>query len=225
MRPRKPAAATLHAPGASESRATYGALLRCEPPFTPPTIAPTYACNVAASIPANSAQCIYHPSFPAGSGGVGSADLSIVLANTLDPAIAGTNLTYTPTPTNLGPSDAQNARSGFPPPTGTNFVLATPMGVFCSGTTTVTCTWAGATAPGVTRTLTVVAFSNVEGNTTVNASTTSSTIDPNPDNNAAAIAVVVGYPFNEIPTLGQWGLLLLGLLPTDLGFTTLRRQG
>jgi len=93
------------------------------------------------------------------------------------------------------------------------------------GTTgAIVCTWAGATAPGVTRTLTVVAFSNNLGTTAVNASTTSPTTDPVPNNNATGLTVVVGFPFNGIPTLSQYGLMLLGLLIGLMGFVAVRRQ-
>ena len=89
----------------------------------------------------------------------------------------------------------------------------------------ITCTWAGATAPGVTRTLTVVAFSNVEGQTGVNASTTSNTIDPTPANNSAGLSVEIGYRIEAIPTLNSLGLLLMALMFGLIGFVAVRRQG
>jgi hypothetical protein len=88
----------------------------------------------------------------------------------------------------------------------------------------IVCTWAGATAPGVTRTLTVVAFSNVEGATGVSASTTSTTTDPVANNNSSNVVVQVGYLIEEIPTLSGYGLILLGLMFGLLGFVALRRQ-
>ncbi|MBK8068952.1 MAG: IPTL-CTERM sorting domain-containing protein [Rhodanobacteraceae bacterium] len=36
--------------------------------------------------------------------------------------------------------------------------------------------------------------------------------------------MVVGFPFNEIPTLSQYGLVLLGLLVGLMGFVAVRRQ-
>ncbi len=94
-----------------------------------------------------------------------------------------------------------------------------------SGTTgAIVCTWAGATAPGVTRTLAVVAFSNVEGQTAVNASTSSATPDPVNNNNASTLTVQVGYLIEEIPTLNGFALVLLGLMLGMLGFVAIRRQ-
>ncbi|GMU42398.1 MAG: hypothetical protein AMXMBFR25_03840 [Lysobacterales bacterium] len=160
---------------------------------------------------------------------IARADLQIGLASSHTQVLINVPVTFTATSLNAGPSDAQNLSITLTLTPDFRYSSHVATGATCTtpqigNTGAIVCTWAGATAPGVTRTLTVVAFSNVEGNTAVNASTTSSTIDPNPDNNAAAIAVVVGYPFNEIPTLSQWGLLLLGLLMAGVGFATLRRQ-
>ena len=88
----------------------------------------------------------------------------------------------------------------------------------------IVCTWAGATAPGVTRSLVVTAFSNTEGPTAVTASTTSSTTDPVANNNAGGATVQVGYLVEEIPTLSGLGLLLMGLLFGLIGFVAVRRQ-
>ena len=87
-----------------------------------------------------------------------------------------------------------------------------------------TCTWAGATAPGVTRTLSVVVYSNSEGQTAVNASTTSSTIDPTPANNSGSVSVQIGFVVNGIPTLSALGLMLMGLLVGLMGIAAMRRQ-
>ena len=87
----------------------------------------------------------------------------------------------------------------------------------------IVCTWAGATAPGVTRTLVVTAFSNTEGQTAVSASTTSSTTDPVPNNNFGNLTVQVGYLVEEIPTLNALGLILMGLMFGLIGFVAVRR--
>jgi uncharacterized repeat protein (TIGR01451 family) len=88
------------------------------------------------------------------------ADLSITKSDSADPATAGTNLTYTLTATNNGPSDAQNVSIADTTPTGTTFVSATPSAggscgsLVAGGTGLETCTWAGATTPGASRTVT-----------------------------------------------------------------------
>ncbi len=137
---------------------------------------------------------------------------------------------FTATSQNLGPSDAQNVSITLTLTPDFRYSSLVATGATCTtpqvgNTGAIVCTWAGATAPGVTRTLTVVAFSNVEGPTAVNASTTSSTTDPVPDNNANSVTVQVGYLVEEIPTLSGLGLILMGLLFGLMGFVAVRRQG
>ena len=158
------------------------------------------------------------------------ADLVIGLTSSTAQVLINVPLTFTATSQNLGPSDAQNVSITLTLTPDFRYSSHVATGATCTtpqiGTTgAIVCTWAGSTAPGVTRTLSVVAYSNNEGNTAVNASTTSATTDPVANNNAAALSVVVGFPFNEIPTLSQYGLVLLGLLMGLIGFAAVRRQG
>ena len=158
------------------------------------------------------------------------ADLVIGLTSSATQVLINVPVTFTATSQNLGPSDAQNVSITLTLTPDFRYSSHVATGATCTtpqiGTTgAIVCTWAGATAPGVTRTLSVVAYSNNEGNTAVNASTTSNTTDPVANNNAASQSVVVGFPFNEIPTLSQYGLLLLGLLVGLMGFVAIRRQG
>jgi uncharacterized repeat protein (TIGR01451 family) len=97
------------------------------------------------------------------------ADVFGAKVDTPDPVIAGTNLTYTITASNRGPSAALNFRISDPLPTGTVFVsaaasagatLITPA-VNANGTVTATWDAAGGTTIGLTdvgvvRTLTIV---------------------------------------------------------------------
>ncbi len=155
--------------------------------------------------------------------------LQIGLTPSLPAVLINTPVTFTATSLNAGPSDAQNVSLTLTLTPDFRYSSHVATGATCTtpqvgSTGTIVCTWAGATAPGVTHTLTLVAFSNVEANTAVNASTSSNTVDPVLNNNAASLAVLVGYPFNEIPTLSQWGLLLLGLVLAGAGFVAVRRQ-
>jgi hypothetical protein len=72
--------------------------------------------------------------------------------------------------------------------------------------------------------LAVVAYSNVEGGSAVNASTTSDTSDPVANNNLGGVTVQVGYLTREIPALGSLGLMLLSLLIGMAGVVAMRRQ-
>ncbi len=127
---------------------------------------------------------------------VTAANLSMALTDAPDPVNAGTNLTYTATLSQGGPSDAQNARFSVIIPVETSWVSATASaGGVCAGTTTVTCTWAGATATGVNRSATIVvsvpANTNNGASLTAEASATSDTVDPTPGNNVANAATAV----------------------------------
>jgi uncharacterized repeat protein (TIGR01451 family) len=158
------------------------------------------------------------------------ADLAVSLTSSVPQVLINVPVTFTAVSSNNGPSDAQNVSVTVTLTPDFRYSGHTATGASCTtpqigNTGAIVCTWAGATAPGATRTLTVVAYSNVEGNTAVNANTTSTTTDPVPGNNNASLSVVVGYPFNEIPTLSQYGLVLLGLLLGLLGFVAVRRQG
>ena len=161
---------------------------------------------------------------------VASANLAVTLTSSASQVLINVPVTFTAVSTNGGPSDAQNVSVTITLTPDFRYSSHTATGATCTtpqigNTGAIVCTWSGATAAGATRTLSVVAYSNNEGNTAVNASTTSATTDPVANNNAAGVAVVVGYPFNEIPTLSQFGLMLLGLLVGLMGFVAVRRQG
>jgi uncharacterized repeat protein (TIGR01451 family) len=139
------------------------------------------------------------------------SDLSITKSDSPDPVIAGNNLTYTINATNNGPSAALNMVITDPLPTGTVFISASAPGssslltpaVGANGT--VTATWAGLTAPGVTRTLTIVVrvcpdFQQIRNltdaqmcvpNLTDTATVSSDTPDLNSANNSATAETTV----------------------------------
>ena len=161
---------------------------------------------------------------------IARADLSVTLTSSVAQVLINVPVSFTAISTNGGPSDAQNVSVTVTLTPDFRYSSHTATGATCTtpqigNTGAIVCTWSGATAPGASRTLTVVAYSNNEGNTAVNASTTSATVDPVANNNAASVSVVVGFPFNEIPTLSQYGLLLLALLVGLVGFVAVRRQG
>jgi uncharacterized repeat protein (TIGR01451 family) len=124
---------------------------------------------------------------------VTSADLSVVKSDSPDPVVAGTNLAYTITINNGGPSDAQTVVLTDGVPANTTFVSATaPAGWTLvtpgvGGTGTVTATKA-TLAAGETATFSIVVkvdASAADGSTLSNTATVSSaTDDPNTANNA-----------------------------------------
>lgn len=122
------------------------------------------------------------------------SDVSITKADNPDPVVAGTDLTYLITATNNGPGDAQDVAIADIIPANTTFQSATPSaGSSCSlppvgGTGNVSCTWAGTTTSGSSRTLTLIVHVNSstpDGSTITNTATTSTTTnDPNSGNNS-----------------------------------------
>ena len=128
----------------------------------------------------------------------GSADLSVVKSASPSPVVAGTDLTYTVTVTNGGPSTADDVVVSDPLPAGTSFAS----GVDGNGTTvcalvqssTVVCDL-GTMQPGETRTLYVtvhVAPSVPAGTQLQNTATvSSSTPDPDGSDNAGSTTTPV----------------------------------
>jgi uncharacterized repeat protein (TIGR01451 family) len=130
------------------------------------------------------------------------ADLNAVKTPATGTVIAGNNVSYTVSTTNAGPSDAQTVVLTDSLPANGAFVSATASaGGTCTTPAvnatggTVTCTWAGATAPTVQRSVTIVERScagNLCNSTQANSVTASSgTTDPGPQLNTASSTLTV----------------------------------
>ncbi|HWS28195.1 MAG TPA: IPTL-CTERM sorting domain-containing protein [Xanthomonadales bacterium] len=157
------------------------------------------------------------------------ADLALTFSASVSQVLINVPVTFTAVSLNQGPSDAQGVSVTITLTPDFRYAGHTAAGATCTtpqvgNTGAIVCTWAGATVPGATRTLVVTAFSNTEGPTAVNASTTSTTIDPDTSNNFGNITVQVGYLVEEIPTLSGLGLILMGLLFGLMGFVAVRRE-
>lgn len=158
-------------------------------------------------------------------------DLAALLADlTLTKTADGTGnqVTFFLTAVNLGPADAEDVVIEDPLPAGLAFVSALPsLGGLCSTPApgseggTVTCTFPGLTAPMEQRTVTIevlVTSPTVAPNVaTVSSDTPEPDPDPNPNVATAAIDVLV------IPTLDEWGLLLLTIVLAGVGVFVIRR--
>jgi uncharacterized repeat protein (TIGR01451 family) len=163
-----------------------------------------------------------------------SADLVLAFSASPAQATPGLPITFSADATNNGPSNAQNVQVGIVLATGVQFSSVAPSaGGICTAPTlgssgTVTCTWSGATAPGVVRSVDVIAYSYLRGAAGATASASSSTGDPTPDNNAASGTVTVGSGSDNTPTLiptANTGVLaLLAMMLGVLGFAAVRRR-
>lgn len=130
-----------------------------------------------------------------------SADVQITKIDTPDPVTAGTNLTYTITVSNAGPSTASTLAMNDTVPTGTTFVsLSSPAGWSCTtpavgGTGAINCTAASLLAGGnAIFTLVVNASPSLTNGTilTNTATVSTTTTDPTPANNSATATTTVG---------------------------------
>ncbi|HEV7239113.1 MAG TPA: ExeM/NucH family extracellular endonuclease [Thermoanaerobaculia bacterium] len=130
-----------------------------------------------------------------------SADVQVTKTDAPDPVTAGTNITYTITATNPGPSDAQSVTLADTVPTGTTFVsLASPGGWSCAtpavgGTGAINCSIATFPAAGnAVFTLIVNADPSLTNGTVITntATVASTTTDPSGSNNNATATTTVG---------------------------------
>ncbi|MEO8276651.1 MAG: hypothetical protein ABI639_10540, partial [Thermoanaerobaculia bacterium] len=130
---------------------------------------------------------------------VGSADLSVTKVDTPDPVVAGSDLTYTITVGNAGPSLAASATLVDALPAGTAFVALTPAGGWsCTtpaigGTGAINCTNSALATGASVFTLTVaVPATTISGTVLSNTATVgSSTNDPGPGNESATATTTV----------------------------------
>ncbi len=169
-------------------------------------VAPSTAESTAISNTVNVASSTTDPSTGNESGsaqttvGAASADLAITKVDTPDPVTPGTNLTYTITVTNNGPSDASTVQLSDTLPAGTTFVsLSSPGGWSCTTPAvgaggTIDCSIATFVPGNAVFTLVVhvdstVATATVLSNT---ATVSSATADPTEGNEDATATTTTG---------------------------------
>ncbi len=134
--------------------------------------------------------------------GGGTADLSITKVDTPDPVSAGTNLTYTITVNNAGPSNATTAALSDTLPANTTFVsLSSPGGWSCTtpavgAAGTISCANPSMASGSAAFTLTVAVSSLTPAGAVINntASISAATSDPSLANNSATTTTNVLSP-------------------------------
>ncbi|MBV7428901.1 DUF11 domain-containing protein [Acidovorax sp. sif0715] len=140
-----------------------------------------------------------------------ATDLALTKTAPAGPIAPGAALDYTLVVTNNGPLASDGAQVVDVLPAGVNFVSAAGC-VNASGT--VRCA-VGALAVGASRTFTISTMlsSPYSGaRPLVNSATVDAPGDTNPPNNTASATTTVSNTTSSIPTLSEWGLILLAVL-------------
>ncbi|MBO9583913.1 MAG: DUF11 domain-containing protein [Flavobacterium sp.] len=115
-----------------------------------------------------------------------SSDLSVAKTVNTSSPIVGSNVIFTITATNSGPSDATGVSVAETLPSGYTFVSATPS----SGTYNGTVWTIGSLANGANATLSIVATVNASGSYANTATASANEQDPNPANNISTITPI-----------------------------------
>ena len=118
-----------------------------------------------------------------------AADISVTKVDSVDPVLAGANLSYTVTVSNGGPSDAQTVVLTDTLPGGTNYVSAVPDQGTCSEAAGVVTCSLGAIAGGASIDVviaTALPSSTPAGTMTNTASVTTTTTDPDASNDSTS---------------------------------------
>jgi uncharacterized repeat protein (TIGR01451 family) len=129
-----------------------------------------------------------------------SADLSITKSDSPDPVTVGSNLTYTITVKNNGPSGATGVTMTDSLPGTVTFVSATPSQGNCTGTATVTCSL-GSLSNGASATVTIVVTPTQAGGLSNTATVTGNEADPNTSNNSATQPTTVNAMIRQLTAL------------------------
>ncbi len=182
------------------SQAVGGAVFTLTVAVDPSVVAGTVLTNTATATTTSTDGTAGNNSGVATTTVAASADLSVTKVDTPDPVTAGTNLTYTITLNNAGPSNAASVSLSDTLPAGTTFVsLASPGGWSCTTPAvgaggTVSCSIATLGLGNAVFTLTVaVDPSTATGTVISNTATASSTTsDPNSGNESSTATTTVG---------------------------------
>lgn len=122
------------------------------------------------------------------------ADVTVTVVDQPDPVANGSNLTYTVTVANRGPSAATGVRLTNALPAGMSFLSATTTMGSCSQTQGVLVCQLGTLASEATATVTVLANPQLAGRLTNTFSATADELDPYPTNNTGTAVTTVVYP-------------------------------
>lgn len=155
------------------------------------------------------------------------ADMAVALSATPNPVVTGNNLTYSFTASNLGSGIAPNTVVTLALAGSATFVSASGACTPSSGT--VVCNL-GTMNSGSATGLQVVVTPMATGALSATAYVSSDAADPNGANNSAAVSSTVNAPVaaandTDVPTLPEWGVILMGsLLLANMVWVNRRKQ-
>ena len=129
-----------------------------------------------------------------------SADLSIAKSDSPDPVNVRSNLTYTITVKNNGPSGATGVTMTDPLPATATFVSSTSSQGNCTGTATVTCNL-GSLNNGAAATVTIVVTPTQAGGLSNTATVAANEADPVASNNSATETTTVNAAIKQLTAL------------------------
>ncbi|MEO7743178.1 MAG: IPTL-CTERM sorting domain-containing protein [Usitatibacter sp.] len=167
----------------------------------------------------------------ADAGGVGAAavDIAMTKIDSPDPAVVGSNLTYVITARNNGPNTATNVVVTDTLPASVNVVSITPSQGTCSRSGAVITCSMGTIDIGQSATIQVVVVPTATGLISNTVTATATQADTVPANNTAVqttlIVAAAAVAAAAIPTLSEWGMVILVLAVLAIGGYSRRRRG
>ncbi len=124
----------------------------------------------------------------------GAADLAVGMTATPATVVASSNITYTVSVTNFGPSTASGVVVSDPLPAGTVLLNANPSRGTVTNSAGLVLWNVGSLAKDAKATLTLVVQANASGTITNSATASTTTTDPNADDDTASVVTAVTAP-------------------------------
>ena len=140
-----------------------------------------------------------------------NADLSVTESDSPDPVTVGSNITYTITVVNNGPSTSTAVTLTENLPATVTYVTSTPSQGSCTESGgTVTCSL-GILADGAASNVSIVVTADTAGTVSSTASVSGPQTDPDTNNNSAMAVTTVSSPA-PVPSVSWWSLIGLAIV-------------